>query len=73
MTTVLVALQVLLGCFLIILILMHDGKDAGLSGAFNVGGGGSSQVMQRNLTRLTVTVAILFVILSVLLGFRHDL
>jgi preprotein translocase subunit SecG len=73
MTAILVLLQVLLGCFLIMLILMHDGKDAGLSGAFNVGGGGSSQVMQRNLTRLTVLVAILFVLLSILLGFRTDL
>jgi preprotein translocase subunit SecG len=30
-------------------------------------------VMQRNLTRLTVAVAILFVLMSVLLGFRNDL
>jgi preprotein translocase subunit SecG len=73
MTAVLVVLYVLLGCFLIILVLMHDGKDAGLSGAFNMGASGSSQVMQRNLTRLTVAVAILFVLLSVLLGFRNDL
>jgi preprotein translocase subunit SecG len=73
MTAVLVVLYVLLGCFLIILVLMHDGKDAGLSGAFNMGSSGSSQVMQRNLTRLTVAVAILFVLMSVLLGFRNDL
>ncbi len=73
MTVVLVGLYVLLGCFLVILILMHDGKDAGLSGAFNVSSGGSSQVMQRNLTRLTVAVAVLFVVLSVILGFLPDL
>jgi preprotein translocase subunit SecG len=70
MTTVLVGIYVLLGCFLVIFILMHDGKDAGLSGAFSPGAGGSSQVMQRNLTRLTIATAVLFVLLSVLLGFR---
>jgi preprotein translocase subunit SecG len=73
-TIVLVGLQVLLAFSLIVLILMHDGKDAGLSGAFGVAGGSAgTQVMQRNLTRLTIAIAVLFVLNSVLLGFRNDL
>jgi preprotein translocase subunit SecG len=53
---------------------MHDGKDAGLSGAFGVAGGSAgTQVMQRNLTRLTIVIAVLFVLNSILLGFRNDL
>ena len=57
-TIVLVGLQVLLCFGLIVLVLMHDGKDAGLSGAFGVAGGSAgTQVMQRNLTRLTIVIA----------------
>ncbi|MDX6377968.1 MAG: preprotein translocase subunit SecG [Gaiellaceae bacterium] len=74
MTIVLVGLQVLLAFGVIVLVLMHDGKDAGLSGAFGVAGGSAgTQVMQRNLTRLTIAIAVLFVLNSVLLGFRNDL
>ena len=40
---------------LIFLILLHSGKDAGLSGAFGIGGGGSSfgggSMVERNLDR----------------------
>ena len=42
MYTFLGFLQVILSVVLIFLILLHSGKDAGLSGAFGVGGGGSS-------------------------------
>ncbi len=74
MTIVLVGLQVLLCFGLIVLVLMHDGKDAGLSGAFGVAGGSAgTQVMQRNLTRLTIVIAVLFALNSILLGFQDDL
>lgn len=74
MTTVLVGLHVLLAFGVIVLVLMHDGKDAGLSGAFGVAGGSAgTQVMQRNLTRLTIIVSVLFVLNSILLGFADDL
>ena len=70
MTTVLVGLQVLLCFGVIVLVLMHDGKDAGLSGAFGTAGGSAgTQVMQRNLMRLTIAISILFVLNSILLGF----
>jgi preprotein translocase subunit SecG len=73
-TIVLVGLQVLLCFGLIVLVLMHDGKDAGLSGAFGVAGGSAgTQVMQRNLTRLTIVIAVLFALNSILLGFQDDL
>ena len=41
------------------LVLMHSGKDTGLSGMFNPAGGsyGGTAVMERNLTRLTVGVS----------------
>ena len=64
--SILSAVQVFLAVMVILLILLHSGKDAGLSGAFGVGaaggpfGGGS--LVERNLDRWTVFFAILFVI-----------
>ncbi len=62
MYTLLGTLQVIMSAVLIFLILLHSGKDAGLSGAFGVGGGGSSigggSMVERNLTRATVFIAV---------------
>lgn len=66
MFTVLGFIQVIFAVVLIFLILLHSGKDAGLSGAFGVGGGGSSvgggSMVEKNLDRATVIVAVLFTI-----------
>ncbi len=67
---VLSALQVFISIILIALILMHSGKDAGLSGAFGVGGGsqlGSGSLVERNLNRWTVAFAVLFFLNAFLL------
>jgi preprotein translocase subunit SecG len=63
--------QLLLAVILIILVLMHSGKDTGLSGMFNPGQSqfGGTAVMERNLTRLTIVIAVLFAINGVILGF----
>jgi len=61
---VLSILQVLISVVLTVLILLHSGKDAGLSGAFGVGTGagrfGGGALVERNLTRWTIGFAILF-------------
>jgi preprotein translocase subunit SecG len=58
-------LQVFIAVALIFLVLMHSGKDSGLSGAFGVGSGqgplGGGSLVERNLNRWTVFFAILFV------------
>ena len=65
METILSVVQVGLSFALIFLILMHSGKDAGLSGAFGVGGGsgkfGGGSMVERNLNRWTVAFALLYV------------
>jgi preprotein translocase subunit SecG len=57
--------QVIIAVVLIFLVLMHSGKDSGLSGAFGVGSGqgplGGGSLVERNLNRWTVFFAILFV------------
>jgi preprotein translocase subunit SecG len=66
-----ISLHMLLAFAVIILVLAHSGKDAGLSGAFGVGssGFGSTQIMERNLTRFTVICSIGLACTTVLLGF----
>ena len=57
-------IQVALAVIVIFLVLMHSGKDAGLSGAFGVGSGtgplGGGSMVERNLDRATIFFAILF-------------
>jgi preprotein translocase subunit SecG len=71
MYTLLSVLQVFISVVLIFLILLHSGKDAGLSGAFGIGGGGSSigggSMVERNLDRATVFFAVLFVVNTIVL------
>jgi preprotein translocase subunit SecG len=64
--TLLGIVQVLISVILVFLVLLHSGKDAGLSGAFGIGGGGGSfgggSMVERNLDRATIFFAILFVL-----------
>ena len=66
MEGILNVVQVLISVILIFLVLLHSGKDAGLSGAFGIGGGGGSLVEQ-NLDRWTIFFAILFVVNTLVL------
>ena len=68
MVSVLAVIQVLLSMALIGLILMHSGRDTGLGGVgYTPASQGGTHIVERNLTRLTVVVAILFAINCVLL------
>jgi preprotein translocase subunit SecG len=59
---VLAVIQVLLSASLIGLILMHSGRDTGLGGmGFTPTSQGGTHIVEKNLTRVTVVVAILFV------------
>ena len=61
MLPVFAVIQVILSVSLIGLILMHSGRDAGLGGmGFTPASQGGTHIVERNLTRLTVVVAILF-------------
>jgi preprotein translocase subunit SecG len=57
----LAVIQVLLSIALIALILLHSGRDTGLAGmGYTPASQGGTHIVERNLTRLTVIVAILF-------------
>ena len=60
--------HVLLSVGLVSLILMHSGRDAGLGGmGFTPASQGGTHIVERNLTRVTIVVAILFFANTVLL------
>ena len=71
LNTLLSVVQVIICVVLIFLVLMHSGKDAGLSGAFGVGTGsgplGGGSLVERNLNRWTVAFAILFAVNTIIL------
>jgi preprotein translocase subunit SecG len=71
MTTIMSIICVGLSIALIFLVLMHSGKDAGLSGAFGVGTGsgalGGGSLVERNLNRWTVALAIVWFVVIILL------
>lgn len=73
MTTLVIIVHSLLCVIVIALVLMHSGRDAGLSGAFGVGSGssstgGSTAIVERNLTRATIIAALLFAVTTFLLA-----
>ena len=70
MYSLLAVAQVFICAVLVLLILLHSGKDSGMSGAFGVGvAGGQSggSLMERNLTRWTILFAGLFAVNTLVL------
>ena len=71
MEAILSGVQVILSVIVIVLILLHSGKDAGLSGAFGVGTGagpfGGGSLVERNLNRWMIFFSVLFAVNVLLL------
>jgi preprotein translocase subunit SecG len=69
-----IILQIILvvsSAFLTMLVLLHKGKGGGLSDMFGGGistGAGSSGVAERNLNRITIAFALVWLIVIILLG-----
>lgn len=61
MVSLLAVVQVLLSAALVGLVLMHSGRDTGFGGlGFTPASQGGQHIVERNLTRLTVVVGLLF-------------
>ncbi len=73
MLGVLAVIQVLLSATLIGLVLMHSGRDTGFGGlGFTPASQGGQHIVERNLTRLTVVVALIFAANTVALFYQFD-
>lgn len=68
---ILATAQIIIAVGLMFLILLHSGKDAGMSGAFGIGASGSSlgggSMVEKNLDRATILFGILFVLNTIVL------
>lgn len=67
---IVIFLHVIFSILLVTLVLMHSGAQAGIGsigGGAGGQGGGGQHVMERNLDRLTVIVAVLYVITTLTL------
>ena len=71
MESLLGVVQVSISVILIFLVLLHSGKDSGLSGMAGIGGGGGAfgggSLVERNLTRWTIFFAVLWALNSLVL------
>jgi preprotein translocase subunit SecG len=73
LTVVYVVVEIIAAFSLVFLILMHSGKGGGLSDMFGGSVGAAAQgstVVERNLDRITVTVALIFALTSLTLDLR---
>ena len=71
MTAIVLVFQVVSCLLLIFLVLLHSGRGGGLSDMFGGGLGASaagSTVVEKNLDRITVVVALVYVLSSVALA-----
>ncbi|MGI8755293.1 MAG: preprotein translocase subunit SecG [Acidimicrobiales bacterium] len=67
----LVTLHILVAGSLLLVVLLHSGKGGGLSDMFGGGMGAAAQgstVVEKNLDRITVVLAVLFAFTTVSLG-----
>lgn len=71
METLLGVVNVAISVIIIFLVLLHSGKDSGLSGMGGIGGGGGSfgggSLVERNLTRWTIFFSVLWALNAVIL------
>ena len=73
LTIAIVAVHVAVALLLVLLVLLHSGRGGGLSDMFGGGMGASaagSTVMERNLDRITVAIAVVFSFTTVILALR---
>ncbi len=71
LTYLVVGFHVLASGLLLVLVLLHSGKGGGLSDMFGGGMGAAAQgstVVEKNLDRITVAVALVFAFSTVGLG-----
>ena len=73
MLGIVAAFHVLVAIVLVVLVLMHSGRDTGFGGlGFTPASQGGQHIVERNLTRLTVVVALVFATTTIWLFYLLD-
>jgi len=73
LTALVVILHVFVSLALILLVLLHSGRGGGLSDMFGGGMGAASSgstVVEKNLDRITVSIAVVFAFTTIILAIR---
>ena len=73
LTAIVTVIHVLVSLALILLVLLHSGRGGGLSDMFGGGMGAASSgstVVEKNLDRITVSIAVIFAFTTVMLAIR---
>jgi preprotein translocase subunit SecG len=73
LTAVVMVIHVVVSLMLVLLVLLHSGRGGGLSDMFGGGMGAASAgstVVEKNLDRITVSVAIIFAFTTIILAIR---
>jgi preprotein translocase subunit SecG len=73
LTALVTIVHVFVSLSLVLLVLLHSGRGGGLSDMFGGGMGTASSgstVVERNLDRITVSVAIIFAFTTIILAIR---
>ena len=73
LTAIVTIIHVFVSLALVLLVLLHSGRGGGLSDMFGGGAGAAasgSTVVERNLDRITVSVAIVFAFTTIILAIR---
>jgi preprotein translocase subunit SecG len=67
---ILIMVYLIVCVLLVALVLMHSGKDAGMSSVSGFSFAAQASVMERNLTRYTIATGIVYFVLSFVLAWR---
>ena len=69
-TTALIVVHLLVCLLLVVLILLHSGKDSGMASVTGFSFAAQASVMERNLTRYTIITGVTFFLTTFLLAWR---
>jgi preprotein translocase subunit SecG len=70
LNAILIAVQLIVCVLLIVLVLLHSGKDAGMRSVTGFSFAAQASVMERNLTRYTIITGVILFINTFILGWR---
>jgi preprotein translocase subunit SecG len=70
LNAILVAIQLVLAILVVVLVLLHSGKDAGMASVTGFSFASSASVMEKNLTRYTIIAGVLFFLNTFVLIWR---
>ena len=70
LNSILIAIYLVVCVVLVVLVLLHSGKDAGMSSSTGFSFAAQASVMERNLTRYTIITGVVLFVLTFVLDWR---